>query len=74
MNSFSTTYGLWEKISNGDNTKFEVFAIRTHTVGNFVLVPYGFNRWRYSQTFDYWDKSLSILKEKGYCKSNKKCL
>jgi hypothetical protein len=49
-----------------------MFAGRTHTLGNFVLVPYGFNRGRYSKTQDYWDLSLDILKKDGYTTSKGK--
>lgn len=39
-----------------------------HTLGNFVLVPKGFNRWRGSKSDikDYWDLSLNYLKKNGY--------
>jgi hypothetical protein len=38
------------------------FAKLTHTMGNFVLVPAGFNKGRVRSTADYWDLSLKILK------------
>lgn len=34
------------------------FAMLTHTVGNFTLVPAGFNKARYQGTYDYWDLTL----------------
>lgn len=42
-----------------------------HTLGNFVLVPAGFNKYRATQFNDYWDKSLECLRvtqlgEKGF--------
>lgn len=43
----------------------EIFGELTEasgTIGDFVLVPYRFNGKRYSFTKDYWDLSLSLLK------------
>lgn len=39
-----------------------------HTIGDFVLVPRGFNRWRgfNGKIKDYWHLSLGILKERGW--------
>ncbi|WP_392486557.1 hypothetical protein ACER0A_005360 [Haloimpatiens sp. FM7315] len=39
-----------------------------HTIGNFVLVPSYFNRWRgiNGKVQDYWDFSLKHLKEEGW--------
>lgn len=37
-----------------------------HTLGNFVLVPAGFNRARALRTQDFWDKSLGLLKNEGF--------
>lgn len=37
-----------------------------HTIGNFILVPSGFNRGRSKKTNDYWDLSLDYLKTKGW--------
>lgn len=37
------------------------YAKLTHTIGNFVLVPSGFNTGRVSKTDDYWDLSLMLL-------------
>lgn len=37
-----------------------------HTLGNFVLVPAGFNKDRYNNTSDFWDSSLVWLKKFGY--------
>lgn len=38
-----------------------------HTLGNFVLVPYGFNKFRAKKTADFFDSSLALLKSEGYC-------
>lgn len=38
------------------------FAALTHTIGNFTLVPRGYNVGRYSSTRDYWDLTLESLK------------
>lgn len=43
-----------------------------HTIGNFILVPSGFNRGRSKKTNDYWDLSLDYLKTKGW-KSDFNC-
>lgn len=37
-----------------------------HTLGNFVLVPYGFNKFRAGKTADFFDSSLALLKSEGY--------
>jgi len=37
-----------------------------HTIGNFCLVPAGFNGKRCILTRDYWDRSLQYLKDKGW--------
>lgn len=42
--------------------KFNLFASNSGKIGNFILVPKGFNTERYRLTKDYWDKSLEILK------------
>ncbi|MGG0717666.1 hypothetical protein ABE096_08720 [Robertmurraya massiliosenegalensis] len=39
----------------------DIYAKLTHTIGNFVLVPRGFNRGRTSKTSDYWDLSLQVI-------------
>lgn len=47
-----------------------------HTLGNFVLVPAGFNEYRSDEFEDFWDKSLDNLKEgfnKKECLYKKKC-
>jgi hypothetical protein len=67
MNSFTTTKKqCCDKAGKIIEDGLEEFAGRTHTIGNFVLVPYGFNRGRYLETKDYWDLSLYILKKDGY--------
>lgn len=40
-----------------------VFSYKYHTLGNFVLVPKGYNSQRASLVSDYWDLSLLYLKE-----------
>lgn len=47
--------GIWED--------WERFAKLTSTIGNFTLVPAGFNWYRNSKTEDYWDLSLRLLKD-----------
>lgn len=37
-----------------------------HTLGNFVLVPAGFNGYRVTSTHDFWDSSLAHLKKYGF--------
>lgn len=39
------------------------FALLTHSIGNIVIVPKGFNASRYLPHFDYWDLSLNSLKK-----------
>lgn len=52
----------------GENVYREVekFAGLTHAIGNYCLVPYGFNRNRASLTDDYWDLSLVTLQGYAY--------
>lgn len=73
MNSFQTTYNLLN--DNGfleDNTEWtNEYAKYTHTLGNFTLVPAGFNRARYGKTKDFFDASLAWLKKDGFHDSNK---
>lgn len=69
MNSFTTTRRIWENMKEGKSALYPMmncFAKLTHTLGNFVLVPYGFNAARYLPTNDYWDAALKILEEKGF--------
>ena len=42
--------------------RWNKFARNTQCIGNFVLVPYYFNKDRYGKTKDYWDMSLDLLK------------
>lgn len=77
MNSFNTIYrDIMSRINEDTNAAKLVHKLRYEytsaytTLGNFVLVPYGFNRGRYRKTRDYWDKSLKYLCENGY--TNKK--
>ena len=69
MNSFLTTYNFCKDSINEDSelkSGLEKLAVLTHTIGNFVLVPYGFNKARYGSTRDYWDASLDILQKEGF--------
>ena len=47
------------------NSCFELvkFAKLTHSIGNLILVPKGFNSSRYCPHLDYWDLSLNSLKK-----------
>lgn len=69
MNSFLTTYNFCKDSIDKDSelkSGLEKLAVFTHTIGNFVLVPYGFNKARYGSTRDYWDASLDILQKEGF--------
>lgn len=76
MNSFATILNTYtgfksfreskEKYDNGELEKvFGRYALSISTIGNFGLVPYGFNRYRGKSNFleDYWDKSLYYLQQ-----------
>ena len=39
------------------------YLSKYHTLGNFVLVPYGMNSWRGLVLKDYWDKTLLEMKK-----------
>lgn len=54
-----------EKLED-QNVSFSDYCIYTHSIGNFCLVPAGFNIGRAGKTKDYWDLSLAILKKEGY--------
>lgn len=41
--------------------EIETFAFLTHSIGNFLEVPAGFNTNRYANTFDYWDITLLCI-------------
>lgn len=43
------------------NEKLENFALFTHTIGNFIEVPAGFNTNRYTNTLDYFDLTLLCI-------------
>lgn len=45
-------------------TEFRKFALLTHSIGNFTLVPRGYNTKRYAITKDCWDLSLIDLQRK----------
>lgn len=44
---------------------FDEFAKLSHVIGNFTLVPKGYNTGRVKITKDYWDLTLLDLKEKA---------
>lgn len=44
------------------------FANLTHTIGNFIEVPEGFNVNRYANTLDYWDITLFCIYK--WCKTD----
>lgn len=50
------------EIGNEFWDRWDKFARHTHCIGNFVLVPYYFNVYRYRKTKDYWDLSLDLLR------------
>lgn len=41
--------------------EFETFARRTHTIGNFTVLPHWWNTGRYNFSQDYWDITLQSL-------------
>lgn len=57
--------GLWKEWKN--------FARNVGCIGNFTLVPKGFNTFRNNKVSDYWDLSLGLLKEKSYTDKWKVC-
>lgn len=46
-----------------DEKIWKEYAKNYHTLGNFVLVPAGFNTFRANQCNDFWDLSLFYLKQ-----------
>lgn len=69
LNSFITSY----ENNTSNNVTFKNFAVLTHTIGNFTLVPRmedkfekGFNSYRGLHYGDYWDISLQHLLSKGF--------
>lgn len=76
MNSFvkryreiteSDEYSGFESVNEAYD-KLSRFAVLTHTIGNFCLVPKGFNTHRNAMQNDFWDLSLLELKTKGFKK------
>lgn len=47
-------------------TMWKKYAAYTHTLGNFTLVPAGFNTDRNRLFGDFWDLSLAYLRSKAY--------
>ena len=54
-------FGLKPYLSENEYTAWEQLAGLIHTLGNFVLVPAGFNQFRAKHFDDYWDTSLQYL-------------
>lgn len=58
----------WKKKMSAEEVKIyeELYKLAelVGTIGNFVLVPKGYNKERYSKTADYWDLTLLDLQEK----------
>lgn len=48
-----------------DETEWKNFAKYHQTLGNFCLVPAGFNSFRGQQCADFWDRSLFYLKQEA---------
>lgn len=42
-------------------SEFEKFAVLTHTIGNFTVLPHWMNTGRYNFSQDYWDLTLNSL-------------
>lgn len=51
------------RVHNEVGVLLNKYAYLTHTFGNFVLVPAGFNSGRVRATDDYWDLSLRLMKD-----------
>lgn len=80
INSFISSYKKSKSDLNGrDDEMFRNFAVLTHTIGNFTLVPRmedkfekGFNSYRGFKYGDYWDISLQHLLKDGFNKDKDK--
>lgn len=80
INSFITSYKKSKSdINNRTDEMFRNFAVLTHTIGNFTLVPRmedkfekGFNSYRGFKYGDYWDISLQHLLKDGFNKDKDK--
>ncbi|MEC5424306.1 hypothetical protein QGM71_12470 [Virgibacillus sp. C22-A2] len=56
----------YEEMNSRDKSIYEAlqkFAVHSHTIGNFIMVPKGYNAGRYLRTCDYWDLTLIDLKK-----------
>ena len=56
----------YEQMKDSDKEIFNQLkrlSVYAHTIGNFILVPKGYNKERYSETKDYWDLTLIDLKK-----------
>lgn len=42
-------------------SEFELFAVNTHTIGNFIVLPHWMNTGRYWFSKDYWDLTLKSM-------------
>lgn len=58
-------YKADDKVKNAIEKVFGDYAKATGCIGNFVLVPNGFNRKRYGLFKDFWDRSLQYLKQQA---------
>lgn len=60
--SFRKTWQLYEGFKSEIDEICGEFAQLTSCIGNFVLVPPDYNKYRYKITKDYWDLSLDNLR------------
>lgn len=68
IKSVKACKGKWESVIDEHKTsELNNFAKNTSCIGNFVLVPYGFNGYRGKHPYikDYWDLSLDYLAYEG---------
>ena len=57
----------FDEYAVNDDPDLKEFAYLTHTIGNLIIVPSGFNTGRYPATKDYWDITLEkFYKEKQH--------
>lgn len=56
FNELKNNYNKYNKV----NVLFEQYAFNTHTLGNFSIIPIGFNTGRKNN--DFWDMALILLK------------
>ena len=58
----SKNYAKFDVISKNIDG-FKLFATRTHTIGNFIVLPHWMNTGRIGFSADYWDITLLSLQE-----------